>query len=93
MDEFARAFNQADSVFVMDIYAASEHPIEGVTAQAMVDRIRQFGHRSVEYVGTLARGVEALYEVAEDGDMALTLGAGSVYLAGEMLLEKLRGVG
>jgi UDP-N-acetylmuramate--alanine ligase len=93
MDEFARAFNQADSVFVMDIYAASEHPIEGVTAQAMVDRIRQFGHRSVEYVGTLGRGVEALYEVAEDGDIALTLGAGNVYQAGEMLIEKLRGVG
>ena len=38
----------------MDIYAASEKPIEGVTAEALVDRIRQFGHRAVEYVGTLA---------------------------------------
>ena len=52
MDEFARAFHQADSVFVMDIYAASEKPIEGVTAEALVERIRQFGHRGVEYVGT-----------------------------------------
>ena len=60
MDEFARAFHQADSVFVMDIYAASEKPIEGVTAEALVERIRQFGHRGVEYVGTLDRGVEAL---------------------------------
>ena len=51
MDEFARSFHQADSVFVMDIYAASEKPIEGVTAEALVDRIRQFGHRGVEYVG------------------------------------------
>jgi UDP-N-acetylmuramate--alanine ligase len=93
MDEFARAFNQADSLFVMDIYAASEKPIEGVTAEALVDRIRQFGHRGVEYVGTLARGVEALDRVAGDGDLALTLGAGNVYQAGEMLLEKLRGKG
>ena len=60
MDEFARSFHQADSVFVMDIYAASEKPIEGVTAEALVDRIRQFGHRGVEYVGTLDRGVDAL---------------------------------
>ena len=52
MDEFARAFHQADSVFVMDIYAASEKPIEGVTAEALVERIRQFGHRGAEYVGT-----------------------------------------
>ena len=64
MDEFARAFHQADTVFVMDIYAASEKPIEGVTAEALVERIRQFGHRAVEYVGTMERGVEALYSVA-----------------------------
>jgi UDP-N-acetylmuramate--alanine ligase len=90
MDEFARAFHQADSVFVMDIYAASEKPIEGVTAEALVERIRQFGHRGVEYVGTLDRGVEALAAVARDGDAALTLGAGSVWQGGEKLLEKLR---
>ena len=91
MDEFARAFHQADSVFVMDIYAASERPIEGVTAEALVERMRQFGHRSAEYVGTLAGGVDALYGAVQDGDMALTLGAGNVWQAGEMLLEKLRG--
>ena len=44
----------------MDIYAASEKPIEGVTAEALVERIRQFGHRGAEYVGTIDRGVEAL---------------------------------
>jgi UDP-N-acetylmuramate--alanine ligase len=91
MDEFARAFHQADSVFVMDIYAASEKPIEGVTAETLVERMRQFGHRSAEYIGTLARGVDALYRAVRDGDMALTLGAGNVWQAGEMLLEKLRG--
>ncbi len=91
MDEFASAFHQADSVFVMDIYPASEKPIEGVTAQALVERIRQFGHRGAEYVGTLQRGVDALAAVVRDGDMALTLGAGNVWQAGEMLLEKWRG--
>ena len=64
MDEFARAFHQADNVFVMDIYAASEKPIEGVTAEALVERIRQFGHRGVEYVGAMDRGVDALCKVA-----------------------------
>ena len=39
MDDFARAFHQADTVHVMDIYAASEAPIEGVTAEALVERI------------------------------------------------------
>ncbi|HWB86734.1 MAG TPA: UDP-N-acetylmuramate--L-alanine ligase [Bryobacteraceae bacterium] len=90
MDEFARAFHQADNLFVMDIYAASEKPIEGVTAEALVERIRQFGHRSAEYVGSMDRGVEALLKVAQDGDAVLTLGAGSVWQAGEQVLEKLR---
>src|SRR5450432_2728842 len=90
MDEFAGAFHQADSLFVMDIYAASEKPIEGVTADALVERIRQFGHRGVEYVGTIDAGVEALLKVAAEGDLVLTLGAGNVWQAGEKLLERLR---
>ncbi|HEY2015274.1 MAG TPA: UDP-N-acetylmuramate--L-alanine ligase [Bryobacteraceae bacterium] len=90
MDEFARAFHQADSLFVMDIYAASEKPIEGVTAESLVERIRQFGHRGVEYVGTMDRGVDALVNIAQDGDLVLTLGAGSVWQAGEKVLERLR---
>jgi UDP-N-acetylmuramate--alanine ligase len=90
MDEFARAFNQADSLFLMDIYAASEKPIEGVTAQALADRIRQFGHRGVEYVGSVDNGVEALLNVAAPGDLVLTLGAGSVWQAGEKVLARLR---
>src|SRR4051794_38212357 len=69
IDEFARSFHQADSVFIMDIYAASEKPIAGVSAEALVERIRQFGHRGVEYVGTLDRGVDALVAAAAEGDL------------------------
>jgi UDP-N-acetylmuramate--alanine ligase len=90
LDEFGRSFHQADSVFVMDIYAASEKPIEGVSAETVAERIRQFGHRGVEYVGSLDAGVEALYKVAQDGDLVLTLGAGNVWQGGEKLLQKLR---
>jgi UDP-N-acetylmuramate--alanine ligase len=90
MDDFGRAFHQADSVLVLDIYAASEKPIEGVTGEALAERIRQFGHRSVAYVGTMERGVEALLEVAQEGDLVLTQGAGNVWQAGDLLLERLR---
>src|SRR5215210_158059 len=44
MDEFALAFNNADVVFVLDIYAASETPIEGITAEVLTDNIRKYGH-------------------------------------------------
>ena len=77
----------------MDIYAASEKPIEGVTAEALVERIRQFGHRGAEYVGTMDRGVDALLKVAREGDLVLTLGAGSVTQAGDRILERLRSGG
>ncbi len=90
MDEFARAFHQADNVFILDIYAASEKPIPGVTAESLVERIRQFGHRGVEHVATIDRGVDALLAVAQDGDLVLTLGAGSVWQAGEKALARLR---
>jgi UDP-N-acetylmuramate--alanine ligase len=90
MDEFARSFMQADRLYVLDIYAASEKPIEGVTAQALVERIRQFGHRSAEYAGTIDRAVEAVVAGLEPGDAVLTLGAGNVWQAGDLVLARLR---
>ncbi|MFN7998880.1 MAG: UDP-N-acetylmuramate--L-alanine ligase [Bryobacteraceae bacterium] len=90
LDEFGRAFHDADTVLVMDIYAASERPIEGVSGESVAERIRQFGHRSVEYVGALDRGVDGLLAVAEDGDLVMTLGAGNVWQAGDQVLARLR---
>src|SRR6202162_3832109 len=74
MDEFARSFMQADRLYVLDIYAASEKPIEGVTAQALVERIRQFGHRAVEYAESMNAAVDAVVGSAEPGDLVMTLG-------------------
>jgi UDP-N-acetylmuramate--alanine ligase len=91
MDEFAGAFHQSDRLFLMDIYAASEKPIEGVTTEALAERARAFGHRSVEYVGSMENGIDAVVEAATDGDLVLTLGAGSVSQAGDRILQRLRG--
>ena len=63
MDDFARCFYQADSVFVLDIYAASEKPIEGVSAEVLAERVRSFGHRSVQYVGTIDKAIDAAIAV------------------------------
>ena len=59
MDDFARAFHTADAVFVLDIYAASEKPIAGVTAEALVERMKAFGHRGAEYAGTIENAVSS----------------------------------
>jgi len=89
MAEFAGAFEDADSVEVLDIYAASEQPIEGVDAQALVKAIRDKGGDRVEYAASVADGVGALVREAKEGDVILTLGAGSVSQAGSALLEAL----
>ena len=89
MAEFGTAFGDADEVQVLDIYAASEQPIEGVDAQALVKAIRAKGGNQVEYAASVAEGVEALVGEAKEGDVILTLGAGSVSQAGSALLEAL----
>jgi UDP-N-acetylmuramate--alanine ligase len=90
MDDFARSFHQADMVYVLDIYAASEPPIEGVTGAALAQRLRDFGHRCVEFTGTIERSVDAVVANVRDRDLVLTLGAGNVWQAGERVLDKLR---
>src|SRR5271157_3803323 len=89
MEEFTAAFADTDSLFVLDIYAASEKPIEGITGEVLAMRIRESG-KSVEYVGSFAGAVSSAVAAAQEGDMILTLGAGSVSQMGPMILEKLR---
>jgi UDP-N-acetylmuramate--alanine ligase len=85
MDEFARSFNNADVLMVTDIYAASEDPIEGVTAESLVGAVRRFGHKDARYVGTIEEATQALLEEVRPNDMVITLGAGNVYRVGERL--------
>ena len=48
-DDFARAFNLADVVLILDIYPAGEAPIEGITTPALVEKIKSFGHKNAIY--------------------------------------------
>src|SRR5262245_20731561 len=87
MEEFASAFNNADVLFVTDIYAASEAPIEGVHANVLTERIKSYGHKHAEYIGPLDNAAEALRANVREGDLVITLGAGSVHRAGDQLLN------
>ena len=89
MEEFTTSFAEAESLFVLDIYPASEKPIEGITGQALAERIRA-GGKAVEYVDSFADAVNAATTAAQDGDMILTLVAGSVSQLGLVILEKLK---
>jgi UDP-N-acetylmuramate--alanine ligase len=90
MEEFATAFADADSLFVLDIYAASEKPIEGITGEILAQRIQEKAGKNFQYVSSVSAAVDAAVAAAVDGDMILTLGAGSVSQFGPMLLDKLK---
>ena len=90
MEEFTAAFNDTDSLFVLDIYAASEKPIEGITGEALAQKIREKMVKTGRYASSPAEAIDAVVAVAEKGDMILTLGAGSVSQLGPMILEKLQ---
>ena len=84
------SFNNADTLFVTDIYAASEQPIEGITAEVLAGDISEKGGRPARYASSFADAVEKISEETREGDMVLTLGAGSVSQLGPMILEKLQ---
>ncbi|MBV8551616.1 MAG: UDP-N-acetylmuramate--L-alanine ligase [Acidobacteriaceae bacterium] len=91
IDDFGIAFHQADDLYLLDIYAASESSLDGINSQALLEKVRSYGHRSAHYVPTMEEGVAAIAAAAEPGDLIITLGAGSVSQAADRILEQLRG--
>jgi UDP-N-acetylmuramate--alanine ligase len=89
MDEFALAFNNADVLYVLDIYAASEPPIDGITAEILTENIRRYGHKNVQYIGGLETAADFVCTELVEGDLVITLGAGSVTRLSDEILEKL----
>jgi UDP-N-acetylmuramate--alanine ligase len=86
-DDFCRCFHLADVVLLSDVYPAGEEPIEGIHAEALARAASERGHRSITYAGDLKAATRKLQEVVQEGDVVLTLGAGSVWTAGEELLK------
>jgi UDP-N-acetylmuramate--alanine ligase len=91
MDDFVVAFNNADVLYILDIYAASETPIEGITAEVLAENIRKFGHRNAKYIGGVETAANKVLPQLESGDLLITLGAGSVTGLSDEILERLKG--
>ena len=78
MDEFAQAFNDADQVLVTPVYAAGEAPVEGVNAEALVERLKARGHRAAATVESADALAAVLATDAVAGDLIVCLGAGDI---------------
>jgi UDP-N-acetylmuramate--alanine ligase len=89
-EEFCRAFHQADLLLVTEIYPAGEEPIPGVTGLALAEGIKKHGHRDVRFVEALDAIPAVVAKEMEEGDLILTLGAGSVTTLSDRLVETVR---
>lgn len=93
MDEFALAFNNADVLYVLDIYAASENPILGISAEVLTENIKKYGHKNATYLGDIETAAEAVVPTLQEGDLVITLGAGSVTRLSDEILGKIHAAG
>lgn len=90
MEEFATSFNNADRLFLLDIYPASEKPIEGITAEVLAKKIEGFGHKGVRYIGGIESAAASVAEELQPNDLLITLGAGSITRLSDEILELIR---
>ncbi len=84
MHDFARSFEGADRVYVLDVYSAGEHNISGVQATDLAHQVPQG-----IYVGDFTRAKEALQEIVGPDDLVLLMGAGDIKKLGDELAHKI----
>jgi UDP-N-acetylmuramate--alanine ligase len=77
-EDFCTCFNDADSVIVADVYEAGETPIEGASRDALVEGLRNRGHRHVSALEGPDKLAEVIKAEAKPGDLVVCLGAGSI---------------
>jgi len=90
MDDFACCFDACDRVYVLDIYAASEAPIAGISSERLVERMRELGFDRAMYCHSEESAVEEALRHAGPGDLIMTIGAGSIAKLSDILAETMR---
>lgn len=88
-NDFVTCFYDADVLVLTDIYAASEQPIEGVSAERLAEEVRRHGQRDVTYIPDRLALPDHLAGVIKEGDIVITMGAGNIWQAGEELVQRL----
>jgi UDP-N-acetylmuramate--alanine ligase len=86
-EEFYTAFHEADILLLTEIYSASESPIPGVSSEALLNGIKQHGHRNAYFEPSFEKLLDRTMDILAPGDVVLSLGAGNIWQAGEKLLE------
>ena len=88
-DDFVAAFDDADLLYLMEVYPAGEEPIAGVSARRLYEALRARGHLEVRYLGDESKPAARIADATVAGDLIVTLGAGDIYKIGEEILTVL----
>lgn len=88
-DEFCQSFAGCDELIIVDIYAAGEDPIEGISSAKLAEGIHAATGQKVQYIPRLSKAEEYLQAQAQAGDLIMTIGAGDVFKIGEELVREL----
>ena len=88
-EEFGSCFKFCDLLVLSDIYAASEEPIAGIDGQTLVEEVRNKSGQKAIYAAGVLEVADCLKSLAQPGDLIITLGAGNIYQAGELLCAEL----
>lgn len=89
IQEFSHAFDQADQVYMTEIYAAGEAAIPGISGAKLAEAVRAAGHSSVTFVERKESLPDVVLPHLRPGDLVLTLGAGDIWKAGTGILARL----
>jgi UDP-N-acetylmuramate--alanine ligase len=88
-DDFLAAFDDADTLFLTEVYAAGEEPVEGVSGAALAQALNARGHADVRFVPAREDLAERVAAEAGPGDLVLMLGAGDIVKLGDDVLAAL----
>jgi UDP-N-acetylmuramate--alanine ligase len=88
-DDFLGAFDDADVLYLCEVYSAGEEPLAEVSARRLYEALRARGHLDVRYLGDEPDPVARIAADTMAGDLLVTLGAGDVYHIGEAVLQNL----
>ena len=88
-DEFAEAFEKADILVLVEIYAAREKNIHNISSKTLVEKIKEtHPNKEIFYIPDFDELAQKVIEDAEEGDLVITMGAGDIYKVGELIMDK-----
>ena len=90
LPEFFPVFDQAQMVFITEIYGAGEDRLNGVSGRSVYEGVLESGHPGVHFIEENAPMADYILDHLNVGDLVLTLGAGDIWKTGEELLARLQ---